>query len=61
MTTTIALLVFVGLPLAVLVGAAFACHRLKGSLRTRDATPATLVQALAKTFGGGGGGPIEPF
>jgi hypothetical protein len=51
-----------GLVLVFLAGVGFACHRLKGSLKMRPtAPPATTVQAITKAFGGGGGGPIEPF
>jgi hypothetical protein len=54
--------VFLGLALAVLAGIGIACYRLRGSLRTRPPVPAaTLMQAITKAMGGGGGGPIEPF
>jgi len=51
-----------GLVLVFLAGVGFACHRLKGSLKTRPPMPpATTVQAVTKALGGGAGGPVEPF
>ena len=50
-----------GLAVAFLVGVGFACYRLKVSLRTRGRKPASTLQAVVKTFGGGAGGPVEPF
>lgn len=53
MTTTIALLVFIGLPLAALVGFVCACQRLKHRIKTKSGASATLRQTFAMARGGG--------